>query len=88
MKAKPGDKLSCSAAASTDPDGNSLTFQWIAYPETGSYRKPVIFETKDAGLTLTVPQDAAGKTMHFLLRVTDDGTPPLTRYRRLIVEGM
>ncbi len=86
VNAKPGEKLTCSGAASTDPDGNALTFQWIAYPETGTYQKPVTFEAKDAGLTLAVPADAAGKTMHFILRVSDDGTPPLARYRRLVVE--
>lgn len=88
LKVRTGEKLNCTAAASTDPDGNRLTFQWIIYGEAGSYRKPVPFETKEAGLTLSVPEDAAGKAIHFILRVTDDGTPPLSRYRRLIVAGM
>ncbi|MHC4521582.1 MAG: hypothetical protein ACYTAS_23570 [Planctomycetota bacterium] len=32
-----------------------------------------------------VPADAAGKTIHIILQVTDDGDPPLTRYRRAIL---
>ena len=88
VKAKAGDKVTCGAAASTDPDGNALTFQWIGCPETATYQKPVAFEAMDAVLTLTVPGDAAGKTLHSILRVTDNGTPPLSRYLRLIVEGM
>ncbi len=88
VKAKPGDTVTGSGAASTDPDGNALAFQWISYPEAGTYPKPVTFEAKDAGLTFVVPLDASGKTIHFILRVTDNGSPPLTRYRRLIVEGM
>jgi hypothetical protein len=36
---------------------------------------------------LRLPADAAGKTIHVVLEVTDAGTPPLTRYRRLVVTG-
>jgi hypothetical protein len=33
-----------------------------------------------------VPADAAeGQTIHALLQVTDDGTPPLTSFQRVIV---
>ena len=35
----------------------------------------------DAVLTLTVPGDAAGKTLHSILRVTYNGTPPLSGHR-------
>jgi hypothetical protein len=34
-----------------------------------------------------MPADAAGKTIHVILEATDDGDPPLTRYRRIIVTG-
>jgi hypothetical protein len=34
---------------------------------------------------LRVPQNALGKTIHVVLEVTDDGTPPLTSYRRFVL---
>ena len=35
--------------------------------------------------SLTVPADAAGKTIHVILEVTDRGSPNLTRYRRAVL---
>jgi hypothetical protein len=34
---------------------------------------------------LTLPADAAGKTVHVLLEVTDGGKLALTRYRRVVL---
>ncbi len=86
IQAKAGDSLTFGARGSTDPDGNNLTFQWIPYPEAGSFHFAPRIEEKRAGMTMTAMPDAAGKTMHLILRVTDDGTPPLSRYERIIVE--
>ncbi|WP_390621520.1 hypothetical protein [Novipirellula artificiosorum] len=35
--------------------------------------------------TLHVPLDSAGKTIHVILEITDDGDPPLTSYRRFVL---
>jgi hypothetical protein len=35
---------------------------------------------------LTIPPDAAGKTFHVICEVTDNGTPNLTSYRRIIFQ--
>jgi hypothetical protein len=32
-----------------------------------------------------MPDLKPGQTLHFILAVTDDGEPPLTRYQRVIV---
>jgi hypothetical protein len=32
---------------------------------------------------LSIPDDAAGRTVHVVLELTDAGTPPLTAYRRV-----
>jgi hypothetical protein len=37
-------------------------------------------------LSVTAPHVDKPETIHFILKVTDKGTPPLTRYRRVIVE--
>jgi hypothetical protein len=34
---------------------------------------------------VVAPQVAQPETLHFILAVTDKGTPPLTRYKRVIV---
>jgi hypothetical protein len=36
--------------------------------------------------SVIVPPDAVkGQTIHLILEVSDDGTPELTRYRRVII---
>jgi len=36
-------------------------------------------------LPVTAPVVDSVQTVHFILKVTDKGTPPLTRYKRVIV---
>jgi hypothetical protein len=69
-----------------DPDGDTLTFNWWQYKEAGTYAGDVAIT---AANTLTpqfvVPADAqVGKTIHIIFEVKDAGTPPLTRYQRVI----
>jgi hypothetical protein len=74
------------AAGSSDPDGDRLAFHWFVYPEAGSYGRDVPLADGSAETTaLTVPADAAGKTLHVVLEVTDGGEPALTRYRRAVL---
>lgn len=85
-KAPAGKPCALSAAGSSDPDGDRLRYHWYVYPEAGTYAgTPVITGGASMRATLNVPADAAGKTIHVLLEATDDGSPPLTRYRRLVL---
>ncbi len=36
---------------------------------------------------IMIPPDASGKTIHLILAVTDSGQPPLTRYRRIVINA-
>ncbi len=36
-----GDTVSLSALGTTDPDGDSLSYQWLQYPEAGTYLKTI-----------------------------------------------
>jgi hypothetical protein len=86
--AKRGSELKLNAATSSDPDGHRLRFDWFHYPEPGTYRGPVqIAGTNAAVATIRVPEDAAGKSFHILVAATDEGKPPLTRYRRAVIEA-
>jgi hypothetical protein len=76
------------AAGTTDPDGHGLSYRWYVYPEPGTYAgKATLADSASAEATLPVPEDAAGRTLHVILEVTDGGEPALTRYRRLVVTG-
>ena len=85
-KARPGETMTLSAAGSSDPDGDALSFRWFVYPEAGTYGKDVAITSPSAeSASLALPADAAGRTVHVVLEVTDHGTLPLTRYRRAVL---
>jgi hypothetical protein len=85
--AKPGDKVILDASESTDPDHHRLKFEWIYYPEPGSYRgpAPAIEQATSPHALFVAPQVESDQILHIILTVTDEGSPPLTRYQRLIV---
>lgn len=61
--------------------------KWWQYAEAGSYPGRITLSDATALVTnVLVPADAApGSTIHLILEATDDGTPALTRYQRIIV---
>lgn len=86
-KVKAGQALVLDAHRSSDLDGDVLSFQWIHYVEPSSYKGALTFDGTKEKLSLTIPADAKkGDIIHLILRVTDNGTPALTSYRRVVVE--
>lgn len=93
LTAKSGQRVSLSAKGSADPDRNGLTYEWFYYGEPGSLalssgRTGAPLKIENAAQSeawFTAPQVAKPETMHIILAVTDQGAPPLTRYRRVIV---
>jgi hypothetical protein len=81
---KPVDLL---AKGSSDPDGESLRFEWIHYREAGSYDGAIAIEAEGVNARMEIPVEAKGQTIHIVLQVTDSGSPPLTRYRRAILNA-
>jgi hypothetical protein len=83
---KSGQGINLDASGSTDPDGDNLTFLWFHYPEAGSYKELVSLGAENVhGVYGTAPKVEKEETLHFILKVTDKGTPALTRYKRVIV---
>ena len=80
-----GESRRFSAAASTDPEGNRLAWEWFVYPEAGTWDGPVTGAADGATYTLTAPPVTSPETVHLLVAVTDDGRPPLTRYARVVI---
>ena len=86
-EAKAGSAVCFTAVGSSDPDDDSLSFHWWVYEEPSTWDGPVQIEDADQAVaTLHVPQDTAGKTIHLILEITDDGDPPLTSYRRFVLQ--
>jgi hypothetical protein len=81
-----GEYFLLDGSGTTDPDGDALSYLWFHYPEAGSYLEPIALLAENlARLTVRAPSVDEPATAHFILSVTDKGTPPLTRYRRVIV---
>ncbi len=101
MEAEVGQTITLDAGESYDPDGQRLHFRWFHYTEAGTTGlnaaaidlrgtdtpKVVLTPTavcRPAWLPGAVPCAGSG-VAHIILEVTDEGTPRLTAYRRIIV---
>ena len=80
-----GEWFSLDATGTSDPDGDSLSYFWTCYPEAGTCKKSLSNGKNLYALRLKAPEVEKAGTMHFILRVTDKGSPPLSRYKRVIV---
>jgi hypothetical protein len=82
-----GQSFGFDARHSHDPDGDSLSFLWMPYREAGSSDAVLkINGTENAVLvSLTAPEVTKTETCHLILKVTDRGSPALTRYQRIVV---
>lgn len=87
LAVKSGQGFNLGARGTTDPDGDSLSYFWFHYPEAGSYKQKVPIQGAEntVGAYVIAPEVEEPETLHFILKVTDKGTPPLTRYKRVIV---
>jgi hypothetical protein len=81
---KPGETVPLAATA-TDPDGNRLRYHWWQYTEADSATTTVAISQGDSRdhASFVVP-DEPGRQIHIVLEVTDDGTPPLVAYQRIV----
>ena len=85
---EPGSIINLSAKGTTDPDGDKLNHKWWQYEAAGTYKGNIeIQNAESSDASFTVPSDNInGETIHIICEVTDDGTPSLTRYQRVVIE--
>jgi len=88
LTAKPDEIVALDATTSKDPDGDALDFLWWIYPEAGTYAGDVyIAKPHHAKTAVTIPSDAAGKQIHFILQVSDKNPiASLFDYRRVVID--
>jgi hypothetical protein len=86
IKASPSQTVELSGQV-TDPDGDSVSIKWWQFG-VGTYPKAIkLINPDSATIRLTIPADArTGQTIHLILEATDNGSPTLTRYQRVVIE--
>ena len=86
LNASPGQTVQLSAQGTSDPDGDQLTYKWWQYHEADSVGAQVSISNSSSqtGASFTVPNES-GKQVHIICEVKDNGTPVLTRYRRVVI---
>lgn len=101
LDVKVGQQLTLDAAGSYDPDGQRIQYRWFHYSEAGSTEGSLAAiaisgaDTAKAVVTPTATCRPAwlnrGTTCssegvaHIILAATDDGSPKLTSYRRVVL---
>lgn len=94
-----GQAVMLDASHTRDPDGQNLKYSWFHYAEAGSGSLAEVSmrnaDTSKSVVTATAtcraPWFPAARhcpengTAHIILAVTDNGSPPLTSYRRIIL---
>lgn len=102
VEVEAGKTITLDAAGTSDPDGQAVKYKWELYPEAGrtglqgadvelaeaetSAVKVTAKSACRAGWLPGYPPCGEVGVMHIILTVTDNGTPELRSYRRVIVK--
>lgn len=94
LRVQAGERVNLSAAGSSDPDADSLSYKWFLYGEPGTFAMSTartgsplkINDSDKQEAWFIAPENVRMGTMHIVLAVSDKASPSLTRYKRVIVE--
>jgi hypothetical protein len=86
IKVKRGETVAINATGTTDPDGNTLSYKWSHYKESGTFAGSIEITGQDKQeASFSVPASARiSDKIHAVCEITDNGTPQITRYLRVI----
>jgi len=86
LTVKSGKTIKLSAAGTSDPDGDKLSYCWFVYKEAGDYSDTISIRNNNAKeAAFTAPKVNQKRKIHIIIEVQDDGEPNLYSYRRIIV---
>jgi len=85
IMASAGEKIRLNGAVA-DPDGDKVAVKWWQF-QVGTYPNKVVISNPASMQTkVEIPKDAvAGQTIHIIFEATDNGSPSLTSYQRMII---
>ena len=87
LEVQSGESVKLDASNSNDPDNNQLSYEWIHYREAGTFPAKITPEKKnEAVIFFEAPKVKIPSEIHFVVAVTDNGKPTLTRYQRVIIK--
>jgi Protein of unknown function (DUF1593) len=83
--ASPGETIKLNGIVS-DPDGDKFYIKWWQF-HVGTYPDKINITNENATqIKLLIPKSAvSGQTIHLILEATDNGSPSLTAYQRVII---
>ena len=81
---KAGETISLDASQSYDPDFNTIVFHWWQQPEIGTVRL-IIEDAEKPVISVNIPTDASGQSLHLICEVSDKGASNLKSYQRIII---
>ncbi len=80
-----GETIKITVAA-TDPDKNAVKIRFWQYQEAGTSAEKLVIVTDGKQASVKIPANAAaGDTFHLIAEGTDNGSPMLTRYQRIVL---
>jgi hypothetical protein len=87
IKTVEGEKIRFNTSGTLDPDGDQLEYKtWLYYEPSFYFGDSGLENETTAHPLVIVPKGSAGKNLHLILQVQDDGEPALTSYRRIILQ--
>ncbi|NND06407.1 MAG: DUF1593 domain-containing protein [Saprospiraceae bacterium] len=88
FQVEPGKSIQLDAGASSDPDGDQITFHWWIYQKAGTYPDPIeIQDYSSSTVSLQIPKDGLGKDLHLILEISDHHViASMYDYRRIVFQ--